>query len=47
MLRSDLAWRNLQQHFLAEISGLRALDIGGGTDLGSVRLAQAGPLGSV
>jgi S-adenosylmethionine-dependent methyltransferase len=42
MLRSDLAWKNLQQHFPAATSGLRALDIGGGTGLVSVRLAEAG-----
>ena len=42
MLRSDLAWKNLQQHFPTTISNLRALDIGGGTGLVSLRLAKAG-----
>ncbi len=42
MLRSDLSWKNLQQHFPNTISNLRALDIGGGTGLLSVRLARAG-----
>jgi S-adenosylmethionine-dependent methyltransferase len=42
MLRSDLAWGNLRRHFPAAASGRRALDVGGGTGLLSVRLAQAG-----
>jgi S-adenosylmethionine-dependent methyltransferase len=41
-LRSDLAWGNLRSHFPAATSGLRALDVGGGTGRLSVRLAQAG-----
>jgi len=39
-LRSDLAWENLRGLLPAECSGLRALDLGGGTGAVSVRLAR-------
>jgi S-adenosylmethionine-dependent methyltransferase len=39
-LRSDLAWENLRNSLPAKCSGLRALDLGGGTGIVSLRLAQ-------
>jgi S-adenosylmethionine-dependent methyltransferase len=41
-LRSELAWENLRRFLPSNTSKRRALDIGGGTGLASVQLAQMG-----
>src|SRR5271155_1068447 len=40
MLRTDLAWKNMRKRLSRKGSGVRALDLGGGTGLMSLRLAK-------
>jgi S-adenosylmethionine-dependent methyltransferase len=41
-LRADLAWTNLLDFLPANASGLRALDVGGGTGTLAIRMAERG-----